>query len=146
MKILLALDDNTATAQIALELASLYKASLTVFFVMEATWDVFIGHDWLSASNSKADFLEWMKDQEHAASDRALAQFETMAKGFADVSTEIAVGAGDVCAEVLRLAGAHDLLVISNPFRRGLGIVRDTSKKLTAANPCSLFFVKTEEA
>lgn len=71
MKILLALDDNPRAVDEALCMARERKAVLNALFVMDATWDVFTGHDWLSGCNSRIGFLEYMHSLEEQAATAA---------------------------------------------------------------------------
>lgn len=142
MKILLALDDYEPTWRKALRLARERQAELTVLFVLDNTWNVFVGHDWLSGSDSRADFLEWMRDEEGKASNETMAAFRALA-GDAPFIARTAVG--DVHEEVLKEARAgYDLLILSNPFSRGLEVVRKAVPGIAGDCPCDLLLVKKQ--
>jgi nucleotide-binding universal stress UspA family protein len=140
MRILLALDDSTKTSSLALELAKRCDAELAVLFVLDATWNVYVGHDWLSGSNSRADFLDWIKEEESKAADNALAAFAALA---GDIPYTVRLAAGDVQRQILEEARKdYDLLIMSNPFRRGLEVMRDACTVAAQRAPCSVLLVK----
>lgn len=139
-RILLALDDASKAAATALELTQKLGAELTVLFVLDAGWNVYVGHDWLSGSNSRADFLDWIKDEETKAADGALADFRQLA-GSVEYTERTA--AGDVQKEILKEAAlGYDLLIMSSPFGRGLEVVRKAATHMAEHCPCSLMLVK----
>ena len=140
MRVLLALDDSAKASAVALDLAKKYNADLTVLFVLDATWNTYVGHDWLSGSNSRADFLDWVKDEEAKAADRTLAAFGDLA---GDIPYTARLAAGDVQRQILdEAAKGYDLLVMANPFRRGLEVMRDTCASTARSCPCSVLLVK----
>ena len=139
MKILLALDDNPRTLHRALTLAREQGATLNGLFVVDTTWDVFTGHDWLSGCNARIGFLEYMRELEEQEAGAAAKMFREQTAGMAG---ELLVVAGDVAEEISREAKAgYDLLILSNPFRRGLEIMRDTVAKVTKNPPCDILLV-----
>lgn len=140
MNILLALDDYRPTWEKALGLTRELKAELTVLFVMDNTWNVFVGHDWLSGSDSRADFLEWMRDEEVKASEAALKDFRILA---GDTRFAVKTAIGDVCEEIGKeVRKGYDLLILSNPFSRGLEVVRKAVPGMAENCPCDLLLVR----
>jgi len=140
MRILLALDDSAKASAIALELTKKCNAELTVLFVLDATWNTYIGHDWLSGSNSRADFLDWMKDEEAKAAASSLAVFRELAR---DIPYTARLAAGDVQRQILdETANGYDLLIMANPFRRGLEVMRDACASTARHCSCSVLLVK----
>jgi hypothetical protein len=111
-----------------------------VLFVLDATWNVYVGHDWLSGSNSRADFLDWIKEEEAKAADSALAAFGALA---GDIPYSARLAAGDVQRLILEEAGkGYDLLIMNKPFRRGLEGMRDACAAAAKSCPCSLLLVQ----
>jgi nucleotide-binding universal stress UspA family protein len=140
MRVLLALDESTAAMDEALRLARERGAELTAVFVMDATWNEYLGSDWLSGSNSRGGFLEWVAQNEHDERLRAVAAFTDRA---GDFPARVVNAAGRVSEEIVAEAGrGYDLLVMAAPFRRGLEVVRDAPGAVLAASPCSVLFVK----
>lgn len=139
MKILLALDDNPRAVEEALRLAREREATLNALFVVDATWERFTGHDWLSGCNARIGFLDYMLTlEENAASEAAKAY---LAKA-AEMPGELLTVTGDVVDEILKEAGTgYDLLVMSNPFTRGLEIMRDAVARIVRKCPCDVFLV-----
>lgn len=142
MKVLLALDDCVKTWDRALDFVRGQEAALTVLFVRDVTWNMFLCHDWLLGSGARADFMEWMRDEEGKAADDALTRFRARARGlaFAEKAAE-----GDVREQILLEAGqGYDLLVLSNPFFRGLEQVRKAVPALVGACPCDILLVNRQ--
>jgi nucleotide-binding universal stress UspA family protein len=139
MKILLALDQSTGTMDEAVKLALDRQASLTALFVLDATWNDYTGHDWLSGSGSRADFLEYAKDDELSQERTVLAAFRERCP----FPCEIKTVAGRVTDEILHelSQGGYDLLVMSHPFRRGLEIVRNAAVAIMKEASGSVYFV-----
>ncbi|EKD40082.1 MAG: UspA protein, partial [uncultured bacterium] len=79
MKILLALDDNPRALTQALQLARERGATLNALFVIDATWEMFTGHDWLSGCNSRIGFLEYMLSQDEQAAVQAAEAYKKQA-------------------------------------------------------------------
>lgn len=142
MKILLALDDNPRALAKAQHLAREWGATLNVLFVIDATWEMFTGHDWLSGCNSRIGFLEYMLAQEEDAAVEAAKAYKEQA---GDIPGELLTVTGDVAEEIRKEAQhGYDLLIMSNPFTRGLEIMRDTVVKVTKKPPCDILLVMTE--
>ena len=139
MKILLALDQSTRTMDEAVKLALDRQASLTALFVLDATWNDYTGHDWLSGSGSRADFLDYAKDDELSQQRTVLTAFRQRCP----FSCEIKTAAGRVTDEILHelSQGGYDLLVMSHPFRRGLEIVRNAAVAIMNEASGSVYFV-----
>ena len=144
MKILLALDQSTAAMEEAIRQARASGAALTAVFVLDAMWNDYLGHDWLSGSGSRADFLEYaLKNDQNEAAKVVLAFKERAAA----LQPEIKTVFGDPDLALLEeLAsggyGPHDLLVLAHPFRRGLTHVRPIDKALLDKAPCNVLFVR----
>ena len=140
MKILLALDPSTQTMDEAIKFAVEKQASLTALFVLDTTWNDYTGHDWLSGSGSRADFLEYARDDE-LVSEAAVA---TTFRKRCPWDCEIKSAGGRVTDEIVKeLAGGnYDLLIMSHPFRRGLEIVRDAAGAILKDANCSVYLVR----
>ena len=144
MKILLALDDNPRAVDQALRLAREWGVTLNALFVIDETWDVFTGHDWLSGCNARIGFLEYMQSLEVQKAAATAKQYQEQA---ADIPGELLVRPGDVVEEIRReAANGYDLLILSNPFTRGLEHMRDAVAKVTKKPPCDVLLVKTDES
>ncbi len=140
MKALLILDNCIEAQEQALALVRNMNAELTVLFVLDATWNVFLGHDWLLGSDARADFMNWMRDEEAKASDGALADFAALA---GDTPYTPKVTGGDIQEEILKeAANGYDIVVVANPLQRGLERVRKAIPMLAEKCPCSLLLVK----
>ena len=140
MRILLALDDTVKASKFALDLTKKYNAELMVLFVLDATWNVYVGHDWLSGSNSRADFLDWIQEEESKAADSALTAFVALA---GDIRYTARLATGDVQQQILdESRKGYDLLIMSNPFRRGLEVMRDACGVAAQNCPCSVLLVR----
>ena len=59
-----------AAVEQALRLARERGATLNALFVIDATWEMFTGHDWLSGCNARIGFLDYMLSQEEEAAVR----------------------------------------------------------------------------
>ena len=139
MKILLALDDNPRTIDRALTLAREWGATLNALFVIDETCDVFTGHDWLSGCSSRIGFLDYMLSQEEEAAVTATKLYQEQ---IADIPGELLTVTGDVVEEIRKEArNGYDLLVMSNPFTRGLEVMRDAVAKVTKKQPCDVMLV-----
>jgi nucleotide-binding universal stress UspA family protein len=140
MKILLALDPSTETMDEAIRLATEKRASLTALFVLDATWNDFTGHDWLSGSGSRADFLEYARDDELISEADIIKVFRNRCSP----DCEIKSSTGQVTDEILRELAKenYELLIMSHPFRRGLEIVRNTAGAILKHANCSVYLVR----
>lgn len=143
MKILLALDPSTRTMDEAIKFAAEKHADLTALFVMDTTWNDYTGHDWLSGSDSRADFLEYVRDDEMVSEVDSLAMFRK--RCFLDC--EIKSATGRVTEEILNELARedYDLLIMSHPFRRGLEVVRDAAGVILKDANCSVYLVREDE-
>jgi nucleotide-binding universal stress UspA family protein len=140
MKILLALDSSHSAVNEAVRLAKERGASLTALFVLDASWSEYIGHDWLSGSNAREGFLNYISDNENALAEKTVQEFKKRAEGLA---YEIKMVPGRVADEIIKeLKNGYDLLVMAIPFKRGLEVLRDPATKIMHGAPCSLYFVK----
>ncbi len=140
MKILLALDSTPRFVDEAVRLAREKQAHLTGLFIMDATWNEYIGHDWLSGSNARAGFLNYIEDEEKLAAQGAITNFEEAA---ADIPHSNRVAAGRVADEICReLAKGYDLLLMPYPFRRGLEVVRDPLPKILKGSSCPVHLMR----
>jgi hypothetical protein len=116
------------------------KAFLTGLFVLDATWNDYIGHDWLSGSNARAGFLDYVKNEELGEAERTIRKFEACAAGLPHA---VKVAPGRVPEEICReLTNGYDCLVISYPFRRGLEHMRNPLPKILKACDCAVLLVK----
>lgn len=142
MKILLALDDNPRAVSQAVQLARERGATLNALFVIDATWEMFTGHDWLSGCNSRIGFLEYMLAQDEDTAVEAAKVYSRQALG---IPGELLTVTGNVAEEIRKEAErGYDLLVMSNPFTRGLEIMRDTVAKVAKKPPCDILLVMAE--
>ncbi len=140
MKLLLAIDDNPAALARALTLARQWDATLNGLFVIDATWDVFTGHDWLSGCNARIGFLEYMEALETEAAVTAARMFKEQTVG---IPGELLIATGDVADEIRKESqNGYDLLILSNPFRRGLEVMRDTIAKVVKNPACDVLLVR----
>lgn len=144
MKILLALDPSTRTMDEAIKFATEKQAQLTALFVLDTTWNDYTGHDWLSGSDSRADFLEYVRDDELVSEVDSLATFRTRCPLDCDIKS----ATGRVTDEIVKeLAGGdYDLLIMSHPFRRGLEVVRDAAGVIAKEVNCSVYLVREDES
>jgi nucleotide-binding universal stress UspA family protein len=140
MKILLALDSSTQTMDEAIRIADQKQAGLTALFVLDTTWNDYTAHDWLSGSGSRADFLEYARDDELALETDSLAAFRQRCPFACETKSAV----GRVTDEIIRelASGEYDLLVMSHPFRRGLEIVRDAAGAILKEVNCSVYLVR----
>jgi len=143
MKILLALDDNPRTVDRALSLAREWGATLNALFVIDETWDVFTGHDWLSGCSARIGFLEYMQALE---TQEAAATARLYKEQAADIPGELLIASGDVVEEIRKeAANGYDLLILSNPLRRGLEIMRDAVTRVAKKPPCDVLLIMAAE-
>ncbi len=129
MKLLLALDDGPGARRAVDEAIRIAREKGA-------------GHDWLSGCNSRIGFLEYMQGlEEKAAAESARAFLELRG----DMPGELLTAPGDV-VDVIReqAAKGYDLLVLSNPFTRGLEVMRDAVARLTRDAPCDVLLVRAD--
>ncbi len=143
MKILLALDPSTQTMDEAIRIAGEKQADLTALFVLDNTWNDYTAHDWLSGSGSRADFLEYARDDEFDNEIDSVTTFQNRCP----FACEIKSATGRVTDEIVKeLAGGnYDLLIMSHPFRRGLEIVRDAAGAVLKEVNCSVYLVRESD-
>jgi nucleotide-binding universal stress UspA family protein len=140
MRILLALDSSQKAIDEAVRLAKERGAGLTALFVLDSTWSEYIGHDFLSGSNAREGFLNYISDNENALAEKTVQEFRNKAQG---VSHEVKLVPGRVRDEILKeLKNGYDLFVMAHPFKRGLEILRDPAAKIVEKAPCSVYLVK----
>lgn len=143
MKILLALDPSTRTMDEAITFATEKQAQLTALFVLDTTWNDYTGHDWLSGSDSRADFLEYVRDDELVSKEDSMATFRKRCS----LDCELKSATGRVTEEIVKelARGDYDLLIMSHPFRRGLEVVRDAAGVIAKEANCSVYLVREDE-
>lgn len=142
MKILLALDPSTRTMDEAIRFAAEKQAHLTALFILDTTWNDYTGHDWLSGSDSRADFLEYVRDDELVSEMNSMAMFSKRCSPDCDLKS----ATGRVTEEILKevASGDYDLLIMSHPFRRGLEVVRDAAGVILKEAKCSVYLVRED--
>ncbi len=142
--ILLVLDDTPGVFEEALRIATQHKAHLTGLFVMDATWHGYVAHDWLSGSGSRADFLDYIKEEEIASAKAAQQRFEEQTSGVVDA--EFVMSAGSVVEQTIaQMHKGYDLVVVPNPLRRGLEVMRDGVAELARKAPCRVLLVPARQ-
>lgn len=143
MKILLVIDDFSGAAEAALGLARDKGVELTALFVLDASWNDYLGSDWLSGSNSRGGFLEYVRDLEVKEEGKAEAAFRAFA---GPTPFTWKSPAGWVTDEILKEAATgYDLIVLSNPLRRGLEVVREGVEAVTRKAPCDVLLVRAPD-
>jgi nucleotide-binding universal stress UspA family protein len=142
MRVLLALDESTQAMDEAVRLARERGGGLTALFVLDNNWSDYTGHDWLSGSTVRADYIDYAGSEDIKDKERLSAVLRARA---GDLPLEVKTVLGVVREEILKEAGGggYDVLVMGYPFMRGTASVRDTAKDLLGKLPCSLFLVKT---
>jgi len=140
MKILVAMDSSRKAVEEAVKLASEKNAYLTGIFILDSSWKEYIGHDWLSGSNARAGFLDYIEGEEVLESEREVQEFESLTAG---IPHEHKTGIGRVADELCReLENGYDLLVMSYPFRRGLEAMRDPLAQILKKSSCPVLLVR----
>ena len=142
MAILLALDESVQAMDEAVRLSRDRKEPLTALFVLDGNWSDYTGHDWLSGSAVRGDYIEYAGREDMADADRLADLLRAKAHG---TPVEVKLANGVVRDEIIKEAGAggYDLLVMGYPFQRGTAAVRDTARDILGKLPCSLYLVKT---
>lgn len=144
MNILLAIDDNPRSMDEALRLARDRGASLTALFVLDTGWSVYTGSDFLLGSHARSDFLSYTRDDEMAQQKAAQADMAAKAKE-AGVPCTLKTAASWHVAEAILgelETGGYELLVMSQPFRRGLEVMRDATAKVLKDARCDVLLVR----
>lgn len=142
MRVLLALDESIQAMDEAVRLARERGGGLTALFVLDNNWSDYTGHDWLSGSTVRADYIDYAGQEDINDANRLSAELRARA-GELPVTVKTALGV--VREEILKEAagGGYDALVMGYPYMRGTAAVRDTAKDLLGKLPCSLYLVKT---
>lgn len=142
-KILLLLDEDSPAAAEAVRIAQESSAQLTALFVMDATWNDYVGHDWLSGSGSRADFIDYVQQQEEHSAEKAFARLNSLAGE--SLKIQCIVKAGNVVDQAREeMKKGYDLLVVSNPLRRGLERIRANIAALCEKAPCRILLVPAD--
>ena len=139
--VLVVLDESGKAIGQGLALARELGQSATGLFVYERGWNVYIGHDWLSGSNARATFLEYVEEHEKAAQADLEARFLAEARVAGVDARFEAVCCDDLehlTDAVLREAreGGYGHIVCADPLTRGLSQRRGGTKALVRAAPC----------
>ncbi len=139
-KILLLLDEESPAAAEAVRIARESGATLTALFVMDSTWNDYVGHDWLSGSGSRADFIDYMQNEEEKSAARAFARLRELADSHMEI--HCLTTAGNVIDQARQeMAQGYDLFVAANPLRRGLERIRGNVGVLCENAPCRILLV-----
>lgn len=141
--ILLLLDEDSPAAVEAVRIAEASSARLTALFVLDATWNDYVGHDWLSGSGSRADFIDYVQQEEERSSVKAFSRLRSLAGE--EMEIQCIIKAGNVVDEARREMGkGYDLLVASNPLQRGLERIRGNIGALCENAPCRILLVPAD--
>ena len=128
--ILLLLDEDSPAAAEAVRIAKASSARLTALFVLDATWNDYVGHDWLSGSGSRADFIDYVQQEEERSE---------------EMEIQCIIKAGNVVDEARHeMDKGYDLLVASNPLQRGLERIRGNIAALCDNAPCRILLVPAD--
>lgn len=142
-KILLLLDEESPAAAEAVRIARESGASLTALFVLDSTWNDYVGHDWLSGSGSRADFIDYMQQEEEKSQAGAFARLRELAGK--DMEVRCLTTSGNVIDQArLEMAQGYDMFVAANPLRRGLERIRGNVGALCENAPCRILLVPAE--
>ena len=142
-KILLLLDEESPAAAEAVRIARESGASLTALFVLDATWNDYVGHDWLSGSGSRADFIDYMQQEEEKSQAGAFARLRELAGK--DMEVRCLTTSGNVIDQARHeMAQGDDMFVAANPLRRGLERKRGNVGALCENAPCRILLVPAE--
>ena len=141
--ILLLLDEDSPAAVEAVRIAQASSARLTALFVLDATWNDYVGHDWLSGSGSRADFIDYVQQEEERSSVKAFYRLRNLAGE--EMEIQCIVKAGNVVDEARHeMEKGYDLLVASNPLQRGLERIRGNIAALCDHAPCRILLVPAD--
>mgnify|MGYP000909599568 CR=1 FL=1 len=144
--VLVVLDESGRAIEEGLKLARERGESATGLFVYERGWNVYIGHDWLSGSNARATFLEYVEEHERAAEAALARRFLAVAEAAGVAATFAAVCRDDLehlADAVIREAGqgGYDLIVCPDPLARGLAQRQGGTAALVRGAPCPVRLV-----
>ena len=141
--ILLLLDEDSPAATEAVRIAQASSARLTALFVLDATWNDYVGHDWLSGSGSRADFIDYVQQEEERSSVKAFYRLRNLAGE--EMEIQCITKAGNVVDEARHeMEKGYDLLVASNPLQRGLERIRGNIAALCDHAPCRILLVPAD--
>ena len=142
--VLVVLDESGRAIAEGLRLARERGESVTGLFVYERGWNVYIGHDWLSGSNARATFLEYVEEHEQAAEADLRARFLAAAGDTPATFTAICCDdlehLTDAVIREARESGAS-LIVCADPLVRGLSERRGGTAALVRGAPCPVALV-----
>ncbi|MDD4702000.1 MAG: universal stress protein [Desulfovibrio sp.] len=138
--ILLLLDEDSSATAEAVRVAQQNSAQLTALFVLDSTWNDYVGHDWLSGSGSRADFIDYVQQQEEKSAEKAFARLKSLADKSLNIQCITKVG-NVVDQAHQEMQNGYDLLVASNPLRRGLERIRGNLAALCEKAPCRILLV-----
>ena len=143
IKILLLLDEDGPVAAEAVRIAQENSAQLTALFVLDATWNDYVGHDWLSGSGSRADFIDYVQQEEEKSAEKAFSRLKNLAGEAIEIQCITKVG--NVVEQTRQeMEKGYDLLVASNPLRRGLERIRGNLAALCEKAPCRILLVPAD--
>ena len=141
--ILLLLDEDSPAAVEAVRIAQANSARLTALFVLDATWNDYVGHDWLSGSGSRADFIDYVQQEEERSSVKAFYRLRNLAGE--EMEIQCITKVGNVVDEARHeMEKGYDLLVASNPLQRGLERIRGNIAALCDRAPCRILLVPAD--
>lgn len=141
--ILLLLDEDSPAAVEAVRIAQASSARLTALFVLDATWNDYVGHDWLSGSGSRADFIDYVQQEEERSSVKAFYRLRNLAGE--EMEIQCITKVGNVVDEARHeMEKGYDLLVASNPLQRGLERIRGNIAALCDRAPCRILLVPAD--
>jgi nucleotide-binding universal stress UspA family protein len=142
--VLVVLDESGRAIEEGVRLARERGEPVTGLFVYERGWNVYIGHDWLSGSNARATFLEYVEEHEQAAERdlraRFLAAADDVPATFAAICCDDLEHLTDAVIREARERGAS-LMVCADPLVRGLSERRGGTKALVRGAPCPVALV-----
>jgi nucleotide-binding universal stress UspA family protein len=139
--VLVVLDESGQAIARGVALARERGESVTGLFVYERGWNVYIGHDWLSGSNARATFLEYVEEHEKAAEAELKARFLAEAAAAGVAARFEAICCDDLehlTDAVIRQAreGGYAQIVCADPLTRGLSLRRGGTAALLRGAPC----------
>ena len=139
--VLVVLDESGKAIGQGLALARELGQTVTGLFVYERGWNVYIGHDWLSGSNARATFLEYVEEHEKAAEAELQARFLAEAQAAGVEARFEAICCDDLehlTDAVIREAreGGYGHIVCADPLTRGLSQRRGGTAALLRGAPC----------